>query len=99
MSDAVWAAANALREFMFERVYLLEDRQEETEQAKQVVRLLYRHFADHPEEIQSAFVIPEDEPWRRAADYVAGMTDGFALVTAARLGKPADLPAARIHAL
>jgi dGTPase len=99
MSDEVWAAANVLREFMFDRVYLLEDRQEETEQAKQVVRLLYQHFSQHPEEIQSAFVIEDDPPWQRAADYVAGMTDGYALLTAAKLGKPANLPAGQIHAL
>jgi dGTPase len=99
MSDKIWAAANVLREFMFSRVYLLEDRQEETEQAKQVVRLLYRHFAEHPDEIQSDFVIADDQPWRRAADYVAGMTDGFALLTSARLGAPVNLPSARIHAL
>lgn len=88
MSDPVAAAANILREFMFQRVYLLEDRQEETEQAKQIVRLLYRHYLDNPDEIESHFVIADDPPWRRAADYVAGMTDGFAMMTAQRLGAP-----------
>ncbi|HUF53947.1 MAG TPA: deoxyguanosinetriphosphate triphosphohydrolase [Dehalococcoidia bacterium] len=88
MSEEVAAAANVLREFMFQRVYLLEDRQEETEQAKQIVRLLYRHYLERPDEIESAFVIPDDPPWQRAADYVAGMTDGFAMATAERLGRP-----------
>lgn len=87
MSERGRAAANVLREFMFQRVYLLESRQEEAEQAKHVVRRLYRHFLEHPEEIRSEFVIASDPPWRRAADYVAGMTDGFALATAARLGE------------
>jgi dGTPase len=87
LSETGRAAANVLREFMFQRVYLLESRQEEAEQAKHVVRRLYRHFLEHPEEIQSEFVIETDPPWRRAADYVAGMTDGFALATAARLGE------------
>ncbi len=88
MSDDVAAAANVLREFMFQRVYLLEDRQEETEQAKKIVRLLYEHYTQHPEEIDSDWVILDDPPWRRAADYVAGMTDRYALNTAARLGSP-----------
>ena len=88
MSDAVAAAANVLREFMFQRVYLLEGRQEETEQAKNIVRVLYGHYSQRPEEIESDFVILDDPPWRRAADYVAGMTDGYALATAARLGAP-----------
>jgi dGTPase len=88
MSDNVAAAANILREFMFQRVYLLEDRQEEAEQAKKVVRVLYGHYSAHPDEIDSGFVIADDPDWRRAADYVAGMTDGYALATAARLGAP-----------
>jgi dGTPase len=85
MSPRVAAAANTLREFMFQRVYLLEDRHEEAEQAKAIVRRLFRYFSEHPEEIQSDFVIASDPVWRRAADYVAGMTDHFALSTAARL--------------
>ena len=88
MSDDVAAAANVLREFMFQRVYLLEDRQEETERAKNVIRVLYDHYSQRPEEIESDFVILDDPAWRRAADYVAGMTDRFALTTAARLGAP-----------
>jgi dGTPase len=86
MSERVSAAANALREFMFQRVYLLESRREEAEQAKQVVRLLYRYYLENPEEIQTEFVLPDDPPWRRAADYVAGMTDLFALRKAEELG-------------
>ena len=86
MSEPVHAAANVLREFMFHRVYLLEERQEEAERAKHIVRQLYNHFAAHPGDIRSEIVIETDPPWRRAADYVAGMTDRFALDTAARLG-------------
>lgn len=85
MSERVAAAANALREFMFQKVYLWEGRRAEAERAKEVVRLLYRYYLNHPEEITSDFVIASDPPWRRAADYVAGMTDGFALATAERL--------------
>jgi dGTPase len=87
MSPPVWAAANVLREFMFQRVYTLEDRQEETEQAKRVVRRLYTHFLENPDQVQSDYVSEGDPPWRRAADYVSGMTDGFALETARKLGE------------
>jgi dGTPase len=88
MSEPVLAAANVLREFMFQRVYLWEGRREESERAKQVVRFLYRYYAERPQEIDSTFVIESDPAWRRAADYVAGMTDGFALAEAERLGHP-----------
>jgi len=85
MSPPVSAAANVLREFMFQRVYLWEGRREEAEQAKHVVSELYRYYLAHQDEIQSDFVLPSDPAWRRAADYVSGMTDGFALEAAARL--------------
>ena len=77
---------------MFQRVYLWEGRREESERAKHVVSLLYRHYLDHPGEVQSDFVIASDAPWRRAADYVAGMTDGFALAAAERLRRPSISP-------
>ena len=88
MSDRIAAAANRLREFMFQRVYLWEGRREEAEQAAQVVRMLYQYYVAHCDEIESDFVVPADPPWRRAADYVAGMTDGFALSLALKLGVP-----------
>ena len=86
MSEGVLAAANILREFMFQRVYLWEGRREEAERAKRVVRFLFQYYLSRPDEIESGFVISSDPPWRRAADYVAGMTDGFALAAAERLG-------------
>lgn len=85
MSSRVAAAANSLREFMFQRVYLWEGRRDESEQAKQIVKQLYRHYVDHPREIRSYFVVPTDPVWRQAADYVSGMTDDFALATARRI--------------
>jgi len=85
MSEPVSAAANTLREFMFQRVYTWEGRRAEAEQAQQVVALLYRHYMDHSEEAESDFVNASDPTWRRVADYVAGMTDGFALATAERI--------------
>ena len=86
MSETVLAAANTLREFMFRRVYLWEGRREEAERAEQVVRFLFRYYVARPQEMESDFVIASDAAWRRAADYVAGMTDGFALAMAERLG-------------
>ena len=86
MSPAIQAAANALREFLFQRVYLWEDRRDEVEEAKGVVRFLFEYYLGRPQEIESDFLIPSDPPWRRVADYIAGMTDQFALKAAAGLG-------------
>ncbi len=67
-------------------MYLWEGRRHEAERAQQVVRFLFQHYLAHPEEMESDFVIASDPPWRQAADYVAGMTDGFALAAAEGLG-------------
>jgi len=86
MSEKVAAAANTLREFMFQRVYLWEGRREESEQAKRVIAVLYNHFMENPEGMQTEFGVASDPLWRRVADFVSGMTDQFALATAERLG-------------
>ena len=90
MSDEVASAANSLREFMFQRVYLWEGRRDESEQAKRVISTLYNHFMQDPEGMRTEFGVASDPLWRRVADFVSGMTDQFALATAARLG-------ARLH--
>src|SRR6266540_3122632 len=88
LSDEVATAANSLREFMFQRVYLWEGRREEAEQAKHVISVLYNYFTQYPEGMQTDFGVASDPLWRRVADFVSGMTDQFALATAERLGTP-----------
>ena len=85
LSADVLAATDALREFMFERVYLHPSVRREAEHGQQVVEALYRHYEAHPGEIPG-WSLPDDPPWRRAADYVSGMTDGYALWRAHSLG-------------
>ena len=86
MSEEVAAATNELREFMYRNVYLWEGRAAEAARARRMVGFLFEHYLSHPEEITSDFTRPEDPPARRAADYIAGMTDLFALREAERLG-------------
>jgi dGTPase len=85
LSPSVLAATDVLREFMFQRVYLLESTLRDAARGQDVVAALYRNFAAHPERIPG-WSLPDDPPWRRAADYVSGMTDGYALRTARGLG-------------
>ncbi|TMC00219.1 MAG: deoxyguanosinetriphosphate triphosphohydrolase [Chloroflexi bacterium] len=86
MSERVASAANILREFMFQRVYLWEGRRKEAEQAKEIVCLVYRYYIQHSGEIQSDFIVASDPLWQRVADYVAGMTDRFAIEASERVG-------------
>ncbi|MFN0095901.1 MAG: deoxyguanosinetriphosphate triphosphohydrolase [Dehalococcoidia bacterium] len=85
-SAAVGPVANELREFMFQRVYLLDQTREEAERGKAIVTFLFDHFAGHPSAIDSSFCIASDPPSRRAADFVSGMTDRYAIRLARDLG-------------
>jgi dGTPase len=81
LGDRVLEATDALREFMFERAYLHEATLVEARRGQRVVEALFRHYEAHPDEIPG-WSIATDPPWRRAADYVSGMTDGYALARA-----------------
>ncbi|MBK9546093.1 MAG: deoxyguanosinetriphosphate triphosphohydrolase [Dehalococcoidia bacterium] len=85
-SPRVHAAANELREFMFRRVYLYDSTLAEAERGKTIVTFLFRHFVAHPEGISTDYSLPDDPVERRAADYVSGMTDLFAIRVAKELG-------------
>ncbi|MCY3601751.1 MAG: deoxyguanosinetriphosphate triphosphohydrolase [Chloroflexi bacterium] len=86
LSGRVHEAVNELREYMFQHVYLLAERRAEVEQAKNIVRFLFDHAISHPDSISSGYSLPDDPLPRRAADFVSGMTDRYAIRLAAGLG-------------
>lgn len=87
MSAAIAAATDQLRDFMFENVYLWEERLAEAARARRIIEFLWDHFMQHPDEVASSeYTRPDDPLVRRIADYISGMTDLFALRTAERLG-------------
>jgi dGTPase len=83
MSEPVLMATNALREFMFQRVYLHSAAKHEDHKVSQMIALLYNHFVQYPEQLPPDLLrINEQrqEPVERAVvDYIAGMTDRYAL--------------------
>jgi dGTPase len=88
MSDEVQETLATLREFMFERVYLRQEAATEQEKAVALIRSLFSHFLDHPEEVPAEYrTAPGDLP-TQVADYIAGMTDRYALRTYERLFLP-----------
>jgi dGTPase len=75
-SEEIGRAMLDLRAFMFERVYLGPEAQEQRALAVSTVRHIFDWLVDHPEDL------PPDRPGdipERVTDYVAGMTDRFAL--------------------
>ena len=87
MSPQVLEAANTLRDFLFERVYNLRSAQEETEKARGVIRFLYQHFNEHEDELPVEYRINSDNTEQRVVDYIAGMTDQYALRMAEELAQ------------
>jgi len=85
MSPQVLEATNTLRDFLFERVYNLRSAQEEAETAREVIRLLYKYFNEHEERLPLEYRVYSDDTERRVVDYIAGMTDQYALRMAEEL--------------
>ena len=79
MSAEMSGAANALREFLFQRVYEPASADEQAGRARSIVALLYRHFERHPHLVPEEYTLRGEPPERMALDYVAGMTDSYAL--------------------
>ncbi len=85
MSPQVLEATSTLREFLFERVYSLRSAEEEAERARGVIRALYEYFGKHADRLPPEYSIYSAEVERRVVDYIAGMTDQYALRLAAEL--------------
>ncbi len=77
-----------LRGFMFDRVYLRPESEGQKQKAISVIEDLVVHFSNNPEEVPDSFTTPTADSLHRAIDYVAGMTDRFALSTHDRLFRP-----------
>ena len=75
MSPPVRDALNTLRGFMFERVYMVEDAGEESAAARRIVSLLYRYLDDNRHVIPPEYGSGD----RAVVDYLAGMTDHYAI--------------------
>ncbi len=88
LSYPVAGALDDLRSFMFDRVYLRDEAADEQRKAVGVIRALFAYYLDRPDEIPEEYhQAPGDTP-TRIADYIAGMTDRFALRTYERLFLP-----------
>lgn len=79
MSKSVQDAMNALRQFLFDKVYSITIDPLEEERAAHVMEHLFVYYMDHTDEIAT---MQDVEKWGKeqvVCDYIAGMTDGFAI--------------------
>ena len=79
MSPEVLKAANSLRQFLFDKVYNPNLAREESVKAREILRLLYSHFLRHEDELPQEYASLPDGKERKIVDYIAGMTDQYAL--------------------
>ena len=85
------AEIDRLRDFMYENVYFNPVAKREDEKARGVVEALYTYYLDHVELLPEEFLLhlDEDGEQRITADFIACMTDTYAISEYQRLFVPA----------
>ncbi|MBU4240690.1 MAG: deoxyguanosinetriphosphate triphosphohydrolase [Actinobacteria bacterium] len=80
LSERTWELMDRLRDFLFENVYIGSVAKAEEDKAVRVLRSLAEHYLENPGQLPDEFQ-PEDkdELPLKVCDYVAGMTDRYAL--------------------
>ena len=72
-----------LKRFMYERLYLHAEQVETAERARDVVAKLYSVYSQEPQYLSPGWceALPDEEPHRsrHIADFIAGMTDRYAI--------------------
>ena len=79
MDEPTLDVMNELRDFMFERVYLRSEVDDQRDRAITIIRDLVDHYAAAPDQIPGTYQHDDADDLTRAIDYVAGMTDRFAI--------------------
>ncbi len=80
ISPQVQQAADSLREFLFREVYTPLNEDANTQRAQHIVRALYAHFLEDPGRLPAEHRSRSiEESPRRVADFVASMTDRYAI--------------------
>ncbi len=91
LSDPVENALRELRAFMFEHVYRNPVAKGEETRAKDMLKRLYEYYYKHPETLPADFQpqMSLDGMGRTVCDYIAGMTDNYAVDKYTELFVPA----------
>lgn len=81
MSDEVQKAHDKLRAFMFDNVYRNSVAKAEEAKAKALIEKLYNYFLKYPDKLPEEYkkIMARFDKERAVCDYVAGMTDVYAV--------------------
>ena len=88
-SPAMQAQERRLKAFMYERLYYHPDQKQTAERARDVIAALFVAYSEDagalPESWRAGLPEREPERSRHIADFIAGMTDRFAIDQYARI--------------
>ncbi len=89
-SEDTLSRFNLLRDFMFENVYLDSRAKSEEGRAQNVVEELFRYYCENVDEMPAEYrkYLSDDPKERVVADYIAGMSDTYAINAFRRLFIP-----------
>ncbi|MCX7749762.1 MAG: deoxyguanosinetriphosphate triphosphohydrolase [Clostridia bacterium] len=81
MSEEFQMATNELRDFMFKNVYIGSAAKKDEMKAQNIIRELYKHIRETPELMpeETAVMLKKFDLDRVVCDYIAGMTDRYAV--------------------
>ena len=81
MEPEVAGAMDQLRTFMFQHVYTNPVAKGEESKAKDIIRRLFEYYSKHPDKLPADFIpqLDFDGMERIVCDYIAGMTDKYAI--------------------
>lgn len=83
LSDDVNNAINELRNFMFEQVYIGSKAKTEERKAQHIIVQMFNYFTENPKKLpkESQAFLKEYGVERVVCDYIAGMSDSYAVYT------------------
>jgi dGTPase len=88
MEPAKLEAMHELRSYMFERVYLRPEVENQRRRAKEIVRDLVSFYLEHLDQLPESYQHPDADDLTQVIDFVAGMTDRYAIRVHDELFRP-----------
>ncbi len=88
MEPHILEPMHTLRDFMFEHVYLRPEAEHQRRRARQIVRELVEYYLEYTNEVPASYRHTESDDLTQVLDYVAGMTDRYAIRTHDTLFRP-----------
>ena len=81
MESGIYKTYLHLQEFMFEAVYTNEIAKSQEGKAEKMIQTLYKRFCKYPDELPDEYkkIMDRDGKERAVCDYIAGMSDRFAV--------------------